>query len=128
MIDLDQIFDEVRARLDEDLSGAESTRFRRALKRGVVTFRYTKKDGTSRPARGTLMKSELPSYRENRRPRYNPRGFVYWDMDKGGFRSFIRANFVEWDRPGRAAKGAAKDAEEDGEEDQKKVAESAAVR
>ena len=110
MIDLDQMFDEVRARLDEDLAGAESTRFRRALKNRIVSFEYTKKDGTHRQARGTLMKSELPAYRENRRARYNPRGFVYWDVDKGGFRSFLRANFLDWERTAKK-----KDGEEDAE-------------
>lgn len=36
MLNLDQIFDEVAVMLAEELSGAESTRFRNALKKDIV--------------------------------------------------------------------------------------------
>lgn len=101
MLNLDQIFDAVSIRLDEELSGAESTRFRNALKKDVVSFRYRKKDGSTRKARGTLKKDVLPNYGERRRPRPNKTGFVYWDVDKGSFRSFLRANFLDWDKSGK---------------------------
>lgn len=48
--------------LAEELSGAESTKFRNALKKDVVQFQYRKKDGSTRKARGTLRKDALPSY------------------------------------------------------------------
>lgn len=85
--------------LAEELGGTESTKFRNALKKDVVQFRYRKKDGSTRKARGTLKKDVLPSYSQNRRPRPNRNGFVYWDVDKGSFRSFLRANFLDWEKP-----------------------------
>lgn len=99
MLDLDQIFDDIAVMLSEELSGAESTRFRNALKKNVVSFRYRKKDGSTRKARGTLKKDALPRYSQNRRPRPNRNGFIYWDVDKGSFRSFLRANFLDWEKP-----------------------------
>ena len=36
MLNLDQIFDEVTVMLAEELSGAESTRFRNALKKDII--------------------------------------------------------------------------------------------
>ena len=104
MLNLDEIFDKVTAIIVEELSGAESTRFRNALKKDVVSFRYRKKDGSTRKARGTLKKNALPDYGERRRPRPNRRGFVYWDVDKGSFRSFLRANFLDWEKPGKSGK------------------------
>ena len=99
MLNLDQIFDEVAVMLAEELSGIESTRFRNALKKDIVQFRYRKKDGSTRKARGTLKKDVLPAYGERRRPRPNRNGFVYWDVDKGSFRSFLRVNFLDWEKP-----------------------------
>ena len=59
MLDLNQIFDDVAdslsSSIDEDLSGAESARFRRMLKKNVVKFKYKKKStGETRKAKGTL--------------------------------------------------------------------------
>lgn len=99
MLDLDQIFDIIFVEINEDLSGAESTRFRNALKKDVISFRYKKKDGSTRKAKGTLKKDVLPDYGERRRPRPNRNGFVYWDVEKGSFRSFLRANFLDWEKP-----------------------------
>ena len=39
---------------------SEITKFREALRKGEVKFTYTKKDGTKRPARGTICESLLP--------------------------------------------------------------------
>lgn len=39
---------------------SEITKFREALHKGEVKFTYTKKDGTKRPARGTICESLLP--------------------------------------------------------------------
>lgn len=39
---------------------SEITKFREALRKGEVKFTYTKKDGTERPACGTICESLLP--------------------------------------------------------------------
>jgi len=39
---------------------SEITKFRDALRKGEVKFTYTKKDGTERPARGTICEALLP--------------------------------------------------------------------
>lgn len=91
---LDEAFPE-ESRLCEDLSGAESTKFRNMLKKKVVRFEYKKKStGEKREARGTLQKKYLPKYKEDRRPAYNQGGFVYWDVNKNDFRCFKRDNFI----------------------------------
>lgn len=107
MLDFGRIFEnalvesETGIILDEDLSGAESTRFRNLLKKNVVTFHYRKKDGTERTAHGTLEKSLMPKFRTERKPKYNPTRFVYWDTDRKQFRSFLRANFIDYEKPGK---------------------------
>lgn len=102
MIDLGDIFDKV----NEDLSGAESTRFRNMLKKDIVNFRYRKKDNSVRRAKGTLKKDMLPRYRQEKRAKSDPKRFIYWDVEKGSFRSFLRANFIKID--GVEKKGAGK--------------------
>jgi len=66
------------------------------LKKGIVKFKYRKKsDDSVRTARGTLRPDMLPRYRVKRRAKYNPKRFIYWDVEKNSFRSFLRANFLE---------------------------------
>lgn len=94
MIDLNSIFDAI----NEDLSGAESTRFRNMLKKNIVLFKYRKKsDNSIRKAKGTLKKELLPHYKIQKRAKPNSKRFIYWDVDKGTFRSFLRKNFIEID-------------------------------
>lgn len=99
MIDIDGIFDMVA----EEMSPAESQRLRRMLKRGVVGFKYKKKDGTTRAARGTLKPDMLPRYKDRRRARPSRTLFRYWDVDKMSFRSFLKANYIGLD--GKGEKG-----------------------
>lgn len=120
MLNLDEIFDKVAIIIAEELSGAESTRFRNALKKDVVSFRYRKKDGSTRKARGTLKKDALPAYGERRRPRPNRNGFVYWDVDKGSFRSFLRANFLDWEKPKKKRNEEPPEQDKDAGEDSEK--------
>ena len=110
MIDFGQIFEEAVAELElgqplnEALSGAESTKFRNLLKKNVVKFRYRKKDGSVRTASGTLKKDMLPKYKTEKRPAYNPMRFVYWDIERNQFRSFLRANFIGLEDPKKTKK------------------------
>lgn len=120
MLNLDEIFDGVAAMIAEELGGAESTRFRNALKKNVISFRYRKKDGSTRKARGTLKKDVLPKYSERRRPRPNRNGFVYWDVDKGSFRSFLRANFLDWEKPKKKRNEETPEQDKDAGEDSEK--------
>ena len=78
-------------------------RFREALKQGVATFSYFKKDGTIREAKGTLSELLIP---EDDRPKNNDpslqggaRGrlfhiFTYYDLDRKAWRSFDLRSFI----------------------------------
>lgn len=63
------------------------------MRRGIVTFTYKKADGTIREARGTLRRSLLPPTKGTGiKP--SPLVFVYYDVDKCGWRSFKRENLL----------------------------------
>ena len=70
------------------------------LGQGIVTFEYTKKDGTLRTARGTLCQRLMPKpeadkveRHERREPDYYRLCYAYWDWEKKAFRAF-RADLV----------------------------------
>ena len=73
-----------------------------ALGRGVVTFRYLKRDGTLRIARGTLMRGidrEFDAYvlkgSKHREGNENTDGrYTYWDLMLREFRSFRAVNLL----------------------------------
>ena len=71
------------------------------LGQGVVTFEYTKQDGTLREARGTLCQRLMPQQEADRAERHEKRerdydrlDFAYWDWDKRAFRAFRAENVV----------------------------------
>ena len=71
------------------------------LGQGVVTFEYTKLDGTLRTARGTLCQRLMPQQeskaegkRSKRERDYDRTDFAYWDWDREAFRSFSAGNVV----------------------------------
>ena len=70
------------------------------LHKGIVEFEFIKKDGTVRSAKGTLEPSLLPPQKpagdsEVAVPRKkNESVFVYYDLDKNAFRSFVKASFL----------------------------------
>ena len=75
----------------------------RALGEGKVTFSYRKQDGSLRTAHGTLRHGickEFDEYRyasdeaEDTASEWPDSHFVYWDLDRQGFRSF-RAEDLE---------------------------------
>lgn len=60
----------------------------------VVTFTFTKVDGTIRIARGTLRIEVLPQIKGTGRP--TPENIqVYYDVDKKSWRSFKKSNLIE---------------------------------
>ena len=63
--------------------------------RGIVKFFYTKVDGSTRMAWGTLKADLLPQQAEESKQRkVNNTLFTYYDTDKQAFRSFKIANFL----------------------------------
>ena len=74
--------------------------FSNMLKEGIVDFEFIKKDGTVRSAKGTLEPSLLPPPKpegdsEVAAPRKkNESVFVYYDLEKNAFRSFVKASFL----------------------------------
>lgn len=72
--------------------------FSNMLKEGIVEFEFIKKDGTVRSAKGTLEPSLLPPPKPvdgDATPRKkNESVFVYYDMEKNAFRSFVKASFL----------------------------------
>ena len=74
--------------------------FSNMLHEGIVDFEFIKKDGTVRSAKGTLDPSLLPPSTpagdsEVAVPRKkNESVFVYYDLEKNAFRSFVKASFL----------------------------------
>ena len=91
-------------RLMDDAEFDQSKAFRQAylvlellgqLGNGVVTFEYTKQDGTLREARGTLCQRLMPQKEADaverqarKEPNYDRLDYAYWDWDKRAFRAF----------------------------------------
>ena len=68
-----------------------------ALKNGIVTFQYMKKNGTIRTAKGTTQTSTIEenySFKGGEGPsRY---GYTsYWDVEKGDWRCFAESRFID---------------------------------
>lgn len=63
--------------------------------RGIVKFFYTKVDGSTRMAWGTLKADLLPQQaEEGKQKKTNDTVFSYWDTDKQAFRCFKVVNFL----------------------------------
>ena len=63
-------------------------RIKKAMRCGVVSFAYTKADGTTRPATGTTAQ-ELTGYTsKGSTANYSPANIRYFDLEKGAFRQF----------------------------------------
>lgn len=76
----------------------EFENFKKELSNRVVEFEYTKKDGTVRKAKGTTKSDVIP---ENMQPKgvernYSEDNVRYYDIDKEGWRSFNKNNFVSF--------------------------------
>lgn len=72
-------------------------RLRRLLRNGVVEFKYKKKDGSTRKAKGTLKKSLIPETDrgDDRIRNTNDDVVNYWDLKKDDWRCFLKKNFIE---------------------------------
>ncbi len=69
---------------------------RSMLRKGVVKFKYEKKDGSIRIAEGTLKKSLIPEIDKDGGAESDfPKDcFGYYDLEKDDWRMFIRDNFI----------------------------------
>ena len=72
--------------------------FKKALRNGKVEFKYTKKNGEERTAKGTLNediigKENLPKGTGYEITDTNIR---YYDLNSEGWRSFLVENFIDW--------------------------------
>lgn len=72
--------------------------FKNALRKGVVNFKYKKKNGEIRDAKGTL---NVEIMGEENTPKGTGYDIVdtnirYYDLNSEGWRSFIVENLIEW--------------------------------
>ena len=83
--------------MEKKFKTTDLTEFNNMLREGIVDFVFTKKDGTVRSAKGTLLAEHLPAPKADsdgtsRKPSENV--MVYFDMEKKSFRSFVKESFV----------------------------------
>lgn len=65
------------------------------LEHGIVKFVYTKKDGSTRAARGTLHPELIPEERRSKGMRKpNWKSIAYYDLDKQDWRAFRVEDFL----------------------------------
>lgn len=67
---------------------------RKALKAGNALIHFRKADGTDRLAIATLVDTDKHTKGSGRKS--STKVQVYWDVEIGAFRSFTRANLIEW--------------------------------
>lgn len=93
--------------INESMSADEKAEFMKKLRKGEVKFKYMKKDGSEREAKGTMDPKlmNLPEKKtqanvdsaEKKQVRKLPEDSVfYYDLDAKGFRSFKMSNFIEY--------------------------------
>jgi hypothetical protein len=70
------------------------SKLKKAMKKGIVKFMYTKMSGEIRTAWGTLKNELIPTTDKGNR-KANESVFTYWDSEKESFRCFKVANFLK---------------------------------
>ena len=73
-------------------------KFKEALHNGIVEFKYSKKNGDIREARGTLNIDIMGKDNAPKGTGYdtNDSNIRYYDLNSEGWRSFITENLIEW--------------------------------
>ena len=73
-------------------------KFKKALHKGIVEFKYTKKNGEERMAHGTLNLEVMGEENAPKGTGYESTDsqIRYYDTDSKGWRSFLVENFVDW--------------------------------
>lgn len=74
------------------------SQFKNALRNGVVEFKYTKKNGDERTAKGTLNINIMGDENVPKGTGYeiSDNNIRYYDLNSEGWRSFITENLIEW--------------------------------
>ena len=74
--------------------------FKNALRNGVVEFKYTKKNGEIRTAKGTLNIDVMGADNAPKGTGYDivDDNIRYYDLNSEGWRSFIPENLIEWSK------------------------------
>ena len=74
--------------------------FKNALHTGIVEFKYKKKNGEIREARGTLNIDVMGEDNAPKGTGYDiaDTNIRYYDLNSNGWRSFIRENLIEWSK------------------------------
>lgn len=72
--------------------------FKKALHNGVVEFKYKKKNGDERVAKGTLNIDIMGESNAPKGTGYDiaDTNIRYYDMNSEGWRSFLIENLIEW--------------------------------
>ena len=72
--------------------------FKNALRKGVVNFKYKKKNGEIRDAKGTLNVEIMGEENTPKGTGYDnvDTNIRYYDLNSEGWRSFIAENLIEW--------------------------------
>lgn len=72
--------------------------FKNALRKGVVEFKYKKKNGEIRDAKGTLNIDVMGNDNAPKGTGYDiiDTNIRYYDLNSEGWRSFIVENLIEW--------------------------------
>ena len=72
--------------------------FKKALHNGVVEFKYKKKNGDERVAKGTLNVEVMGEENSPKGTGYEitDSNIRYYDLNSEGWRSFVTENLIEW--------------------------------
>ena len=84
---------------EKQISTEYITKFKNALHKRIIEFKYTKKNGEIRLAHGT---TNADIYGDENTPKkvegktYPDNQIRYYDIDSKGWRSFLVENFIDW--------------------------------
>jgi hypothetical protein len=72
--------------------------FENWMENHILTFKYRKKDGSVREAKGTTCNFIIPAEHHPKESvrNYSDKNFRYFDTDKREWRSFLKENLIEF--------------------------------
>ena len=84
--------------IDMEKKEVNINEFKKALHKGMVEFKYTKKNGEIREAKGTLNTEIMGESNTPKGTGYEitDSNIRYYDLNSEGWRSFIVDNLIEW--------------------------------
>lgn len=84
--------------IDMEKKEVNINEFKNALHKGIVEFKYTKKNGEIREAKGTLNTEIMGEENTPKGTGYEitDSNIRYYDLNSEGWRSFIVDNLIEW--------------------------------